>query len=115
MTERTNGNVFVFSFSEEGFEAIVNLTAVDETSVLAKLSDEPATQSVDAILNMMTLRARFNSARKMEVWLVKLDESFTEEYLVSLAEDDPQLVANLARMGEQLTGEKPGLHKKVIV
>lgn len=111
MTERTPGNVFVFSFSEEGFEAIVNLTEIDQASIMAKLSDDPKTTSVQSILKMMELRARYNQQRKMEVWLVKLSEDFTEKELLQWANEDPQAVADLARRGEQIAGEKPGKQK----
>jgi hypothetical protein len=94
-----NGNVFVFSFSQEGWEAIVNLTEIDEQSVMAKMCDEKPKQTPDSILSMMELRARYNEHRRMEIWLVKLDDSFTEEDLRVWAEEDPQAVADLARMG----------------
>jgi len=114
MGRNADGNVFVFSFSQEGFEAIVNLTAIDENYVMAKMADKELPQTVDSILNMMTLRARFNEARGMEVWLLKLDDAFTEEELIAMADEDPQHVAELARKGENLWGKKqPG--RKVIV
>lgn len=106
MESNTSGNVFVFSFSQEGFEAIVNLTAIDEEYVMAKMADAALPRSVNSILNMMTLRARYNEHRRMEVWLVKLDESFTEEELIELADKYPQAAADLARMGDNLYGKK---------
>ena len=100
MQRDTDGNVFVFSFSREGFEAIVNLTAIDQEFVMAKLADEKMPTSVSNILNMMSTRARFNEHRGMEIWLVKLDEEITEEELVIMADNDPQAAADMARMGE---------------
>lgn len=114
MEDRVPGNVFVFSFSEEGFEAIVNLTMVDQEAVMAKMSDLPLPQSVNSILNMMEMRARFNGHRKMEVWLLKLSEDYTEDELLTLANEDPQLVADMARMGIQIAGEKPNRPRKII-
>jgi hypothetical protein len=95
-----SGNVFVFSFSQDGFEAIVNLSDINEQFIMDKLGDKKTPQSVNSILSMMEVRARFNAQRKMEVWLVKLDEEFTEESLLEWADEDPQSVADLARMGE---------------
>jgi len=69
------GNVFLFSFDQNGFEAIVNLTEIDEQCVLAKMADETPPQSVGSIISMCQMRARFNQPRNMEVWLAKLDES----------------------------------------
>jgi hypothetical protein len=103
--ERVSGNVFVLSFSAEGIEAIVNLTAIDEEYVMSKIAGGTESRSVNSILSMMSVRAQFNQQRKMEVWLVKLDESYTEESLVQLGKDDPQAIADLGRMGENVYGK----------
>lgn len=120
MERNTDGNVFMFSFYTEirevdfnmqadvKFEAIVNLTEIDEAYVMAKMSDEKLPQSVDSIISMTCLRAQFNEHRRMEVWLAKLDESFDEQYLADLAEADPKAVAMLARQGEHVGGIRPG-------
>ena len=100
--ERVGGNVFVFSFSTQGIEAIVNLTQIDEAHILSKIAGDQESRSVNSILTMMQLRAQFNQHRNMEVWLVKLDESFTEESLIKLGQDDPQAIADLGRMGESV-------------
>lgn len=110
----SDGNVFVFSFSQEGFEAIVNLTAIDESYVMAKMGDTKLPQSVNSILTMMELRCRYNQQRRMEIWLLKLPEDYTEEMLWELAENDPQFVADLARKGEHLSGNEDRLKTQVI-
>lgn len=102
----SNGNVFVFSFSNEGFEAIVNLTQIDQTFVMARMGGEKLPQTVNSILSMMELRARYYQQRNMEVWLVKLDDGFTEDELIKMADEDPQMVADIARMGENIIGEQ---------
>lgn len=99
----TTGNVFVFSFSAEGFEAIVNLTAIDEQNVFAKLSGGKE-QSISSILSMMEIRAQVNGHRAMEVWLAKLAPDFTEDDLTEWAESDPQAVADFARLGTKIGG-----------
>jgi hypothetical protein len=110
----SNGNVFVFSFSREGFEAIVNLTALDEEYVMAKMAGETLPKSPGNVISMMELRARFNQEREMEVWLVKLSEDFTEEELLAWSDEDPQAVADLARMGENIIGAKSKRSRVVI-
>jgi len=105
-------NVFMFSFDENSFEAIVNLAAIDETFILAKMGDEAKMpQSVNSILSMVSIRARFNEHRRMEVWLVKLDDEFTEEGLWEWSQEDPHAVADLARMGQHFAGSN-GLKRK---
>jgi hypothetical protein len=110
----SNGNVFVFSFSQLGFEAIVNLTLIDEAYVLAKMGDEITGRSVHDIIYMMEMRARFNPQRKMEVWLVKLSEEFTQEELLDWADEDPQAVADMARMGKSVFGGGVKHERRVI-
>lgn len=100
-----SGNVFSFSFSREGFESIINLTEVDQEELMAKIEDRKPEQSVGSILTGLKLRAQYNQQRGMEVWLVKLDDHYTEENLWAWAESDPQAVADLARMGEALYSE----------
>jgi hypothetical protein len=113
---RTPGNVFVFSFSSEGFEAIVNLTEIDQAEVMAKMADEKPTTTVSSILGMMQMRSRFNQQRNMEVWLVKLEEDVTEEYLTRLSETDPQAAAEIARQGTRVDGvDRTPTTRKVIV
>jgi hypothetical protein len=106
------GNVFLFSFDENAFESIVNLTAIDETFLMAKMGDEEKMpKSVNSILTMVSMRARFNEHRRMEVWLLKLSDEFTEEGLWEWSQEDPQAVADLARMGEHFAGVN-GLKRK---
>lgn len=109
-----NHNVFVFSFSREGFEAIVNLTILDQEYLMAKMAGEKLPQSPGSVINMMKLRAQFNQQREMEVWVLKLDDSFTEEDLNEWAEKDPQAVADFARLGENVFGAKAKRQRVVI-
>ena len=113
---REPGNVFAFSFSSEGFEAIVNLTEIDQIEIMAKLNDEVPQTTVSSIVTMMSVRSQFNQQRNMEVWVVKLDEDFTEEFLCELAEDDPQAVVDIARQGTRVDNiNKIPASRKVIV
>ena len=93
----SNGNVFAFSFSSEGFEAIVNLSEIDQASIMAKMGDNEPRETVNGVLNMLSMRARFNQARQMEVWLLKFDESIEEATLWEQCQSDPQAMATLAR------------------
>jgi len=115
MERSTDGNVFMFSFSQEGFEAIVNLTELDEQYVMAKMADEKLPQTVDSLLHMVRIRASMNQHRRMEVWLAKLDDSWTDDELLAMADEDPQMVANLARMGEWHAGFDPRRAQRAVI
>ena len=91
------GNVFAFSFSSEGFEAIVNLSEIDQAGIIAKMGEESPSETVNGVLNMLSIRARFNQNRQMEIWLLKFDDGITEESLWEQCQSDPQSMATLAR------------------
>lgn len=104
-------NVFVFSFDYNGFEAIIDLTDVNQQYVMAKLAGDDTAKSPDSILHMLQLRAQFNQGRGMEVWAARLDEELTEEDLWAMAQQDPQIVADWARGGTNIYGDhrqRPG-------
>ena len=111
-----SGNVFVFSFSNEGFETIVNLSAHSRRDVQDKLMGNGSGYGrVNEIIGMMKLRAEWNQHREMEVWLAKMDGSFTEEGLNEWAEEEPQIVANLVREhGVNVAGGDHSKKKKII-
>lgn len=88
---------FIFVFSEEGFECIVNLSKIDEKYVLAKLADEKLPTSVGHIVHMMEIRARYNQERKMEVWALQATDGITEDDLWAWAKTDPQDLAEKLR------------------
>lgn len=106
--------IFALSFSREGFEAIIDLTEIDTAYVLAKMTGETTPQSVGNLLGMLSLRARFNQERDMEVWLIKTSEDITLKDLEDLEKEDPQALANLARQGEAVFSSKRRNTKAVI-
>lgn len=109
------GNVFVFSFSNEGFESIVNLTEIDQADIMHKLEHGENANNVGEILGMMKVRCMANQHREMEIWLLKLPDDMTEEELNEWAENDPQAVADLAREhGVNVAGGNHAKKKKVI-
>lgn len=106
---------FIFAFSEEGFESIINLTAMDMAFIQAKMADEKLPQQPGNLVHMLELRARYNAQRKMEVWVLGVDQGLTEEDLWGWAENDPQSLANALReRGHAIYGAEYHSKKKVI-
>lgn len=90
-------NIFMMVFTMNGFESIVDMTAVQEQNVLDKLADAPSKTTINSILNVASLRARFNQEIRMEVWLLKVSEDLTKDIFEDMAKDSPQELANLLR------------------
>jgi hypothetical protein len=111
-----SGSVFCFAWSEEGFECVINLTDIDKQCVMAKIADKPMPQTVSSILHMQTIRARANEHRRMEVWLLKLnDEDETEASLTAWSENEPQSLVNMVREhGECIAGKRYDRPKKIV-
>lgn len=97
-----DSRVFIFFFSQEGFESILDATAIEEENLIAKMSDRPC-QSVNSILRVMEIRAMANSQRRCEIWAVRCADGITEGDLRALADTDAQQAADMARKhGTQL-------------
>lgn len=110
MSEQAEGtNTWLFAFSMEGFECIINLTNMDEEYVLAKLAGDKLPQSVGSVMHMITLRARFNGQRRMEVWTLGATTDINQEDLEAWAESDPQgLVDQVRARGRCFYGDNGG-------
>ena len=109
-------NTFVFAFSEEGFETIINLSELDMEFVQKKMAGETLPQSPGSVLNFLQLRARYNAQRNMEVWALGADDGLTESDLWDWANSDPQGLAEALRdRGHNIYGAEYSKTKKVIV
>lgn len=106
---------YVFAFDMNGFESIVNLTEVDEKHIAAKLADEVVPQDASSIVQFLTLRARFNQERRLEVWALGVDDGITENDLWAWAENDPQDLADKLRSrGHKIFANPPGPKARIV-
>lgn len=108
-------DTFVFAFSEEGFESIINLTQIDQEYVMAKMAGQPLPQSAGSVCHFLELRGRYNAQRKLEVWALGVDDGLTEEDLWGWANSDPQSLADALRdRGHNIYGKEYTTKKKKI-
>ena len=108
-------NVFCIAWYENGMECIINLSDIDKEFVMAKIGGHKPPQSVNGILHLLTLRARANAERGMEVWIIKLDESVTEEELVAWSESNAQSLVDTVRAnGEKVAGVDADRKKAIV-
>ena len=95
-------NVFLVMWCNEGLECIipVDMSKIgDGADMLAILEDRKNEYELkmSKTLNMMKLRARFNSQRHYEIYALRTAGDISKKNLESLFEHSPQSAANLIR------------------
>lgn len=93
-------HTYLLSWDCLGLEACINISDVDKERMWSTLKgDESAGRqaTVNSIVNMIMLRARYNNQRHYEIYLIETDNSITREDLVQMFEDSPQSSADLIR------------------
>ena len=76
-------NAYIFSWDQLGIESIIPITQYekwDQVQLMQMLKDGTREHNpIDRIVNMLTMRARFNTHRHYEIYAVDCDEGMTEE------------------------------------
>lgn len=93
-------HTFVLSWDHLGLEACINISDIEKRkvwNVLADIKDPGRDHDVSSIVNMLTLRARYNSQRHYEIYAIDTDDSIDEAALREMFENDPQSSAELIR------------------
>ena len=104
---------FVLSWDQTGLEACVNITEIEQRQMWEILSSKNENKksgrdhNISSILNMLMLRARFNSQRHYEIYAIDVDETIDETDIKQWFEDNPQRTADLIRdRGRQLYSDR---------
>lgn len=92
----SNSRTFVCSWDSAGFEAIIDLTDWYNGAVMNILQDN-GLGDPPVNIQAMQMRARFNSHRNPEIWVLNTTEDFSEESLWEYAQEYPQALADLIR------------------
>lgn len=94
-------NAYLFMWNCYGIEAIIPITQYEDQSKLDIwniLQEKPTGKNpLDDILVQMTMRARFNTERRYEIYAMDCDESITLEQLFEFWDNCPQGAADLTR------------------
>ena len=94
-------NAFIFSWDQLGIESIVPITQyerIDRDNTMRILREEKTVRSpLNGIIQMLLMRARFNTQRHYEIYAIDCDESLDEEFWREQWEVDPQGTAELIR------------------
>lgn len=101
---------YLLSWDCNGLEACVNLSEMErqQTWDLLKGSQPNGRNpTVNSIVNAITLRARYNSQRHYEIYVISIDESITRDDLVDMFDKNPQGMADLVReRGQQMYSDR---------
>lgn len=110
-------HTYLLSWDCYGLESCVNISDIEKNAVWKTLKGESTARdpSLNQIVSMITLRARFNSQRHYEIYLIDTDDSITENDLRNMFEQDPQGSSDLIRhRGRMLYSDRNEDHKIVI-
>jgi hypothetical protein len=89
---------FVVSWCCEGLEGIIPVTELERQATFDALSGRGnSAGKVNTSINMMVLRARFNTQRHYEIYAIAAAPGINAEDIRSMFEDDPQYAADLIR------------------
>lgn len=94
-----------------GLETIINVTRMEQESILAVLKDEPVRTSNP--LQYMILRAKYNQQRHYEIYA--FESEIDEEEIIDMFDVSPQVIVDAIRgVGVKLYSDRC-TKKKVIV
>lgn len=86
---------FLVMWDCTGLECVIDITEQEQMRAWAQLQgqDGPSIASI----NMLVLRARYNSQRHYEIYAVTAQDGITREDVAQMFEDSPQLAADTIR------------------
>ena len=94
-------NAFIFSWDQEGIEAIIPITQyenVEKQNLMRILSEKPTERNpLNGIIHRLLLRARFNPQRHYEIYAVDCAEEMDQKFWRQQWEEYPQETAELIR------------------
>jgi hypothetical protein len=96
-----------------GLESLINVTEWEHKRTIAILKEEKLTGYPN--LQMLILRAKFNSQRHYEIYSFQSDD-LTRPDIEKQFKDNPQFMVELIRsQGEKIYSDRVSTHKQVIV
>lgn len=102
MSERSD--TYIIMWDSLGLEYIANVSAMERAAIDDVLNDRVA-RTIP--LNSLLLRARFNSQRHYEIYMV--ESELTEDEIIAHFDSDPQSIVDaIRRVGKKVFGEGMG-------
>lgn len=102
MSDRSD--TYIIMWDSLGLEYIANVSAMERAAIDDVLHDRTA-RTIP--LNSLLLRARFNSQRNYEIYMV--ESEMTEDEIIAHFDSDPQSIVDaIRRVGKKVFGEGIG-------
>ena len=108
-------STFILSWDQQGLESCINVTEHEMDRTFAVLSDQVPAGNVNAIINAILLRARYNSQRHYEVYAIEAAEGITQDDLAEMFEQDPQGSAELIRARGRCLHSDRNVKNKILI
>ena len=106
---------FVVMWDCNGLEVVADITEDEQTRVWAALKGQEV-QSRLPNINHLMLRARYNSQRNYEIYVVEATEGITAKDIEDMFEASPQAGADtIRRLGHRVWGERLKLKQRAII
>jgi hypothetical protein len=106
---------FLVMWDCNGLEVVADITEDEQTRVWAALKGQEV-QSRLPNLNHLMLRARYNSQRNYEIYIVEATEGITAKDIEEMFENSPQAGADaIRRLGHRVLGQRLNLKQRAIV
>ena len=109
-------HTYVLSWDCYGLEACINISDIDKEIMWDALkgtddSNKGRPHTVNSLVNMLVLRARYNSQRHYEIYAVDTESHVSAGDLRDMFENDPQGSADLIRArGRELYSDRQKDH-----
>lgn len=103
--KQKNTHHFLLMWCCEGLEYIGDITQDQQAATWAALKNQEHHSQIPNLMHL-ELRARYNSQRFYEIYIVEAAEGISKENLQEMFEHDPQSAADLIRRrGQRIFGE----------
>jgi hypothetical protein len=113
-------NAFIFSWDQLGIESIIPITQYEkweQMQLIQMLKDGTKEHNpIHRIVNMLTMRAKFNTQRHYEIYAIDCEEGMTEDAWRVMWESCPQETADLIRArGHKIYSDRANTAKIKII
>ena len=90
-------NLFITMWDTLGFECIVDITSYERAKLLHIIKGEETELRAPVNFYHLLLRAKANPQRFPEIWTFTTTGDITEESLLEISKDDPQMLVDMIR------------------
>jgi len=112
--QKNNSDVtYLAVWDQLGLETLIDVTELYGKAVWAELKDEPGPALPN--LDMLIMRARFNTHRHYEIYSFCVNSDITAENIKDMFRDNPQAIVNLIReKGNKIYSDRKNPNEVVI-